>query len=226
MNIMKEPRWEIVRADQLEERVLAEILRLRNPEFRYEGQPLTGYSYIPYQRELGFTQHARQGGILTVPGYNREISNERVKKYRDEMCEGLWRTCYSDPITITAEGDVINGQHRLAAASGVDWNSGDGPDAAPSFVVIWNISPQEARFADGSHRTRADEKIVLGRLLDGNPAPPENAASQSNSPSQTGVEEEPDSLPQGQIDAPEENLVEELRKFLRANSAIRPMDRK
>jgi hypothetical protein len=218
VNTMNEPRLEIVRADEIEEKVLSEILKLRDPDIEYKDQPLCGYWYMPYQREAGCTQNARQMGILTVPGYNREISNERVKKYTEEMCNCRWRTCFSDPITITAEGDVINGQHRLAAASQLNWNSGDDPDAVPpAFLVIWNVSPDEARFADGSHRTHADEKAVLGRLVDGKRDRAEKApASPDNSPAKTASEQTTDQLPVLELESTEAEPLEELMHILRA----------
>lgn len=115
-----------------------------------------------YSRDGSFTTHARNCGFLADAQYNRDILPRRVEEYVAEMAAGRWRDLLSDPISITASGQVLNGQHRIAAASQVDWSQVDND---PAFLVIWNVEPYEAHFADGSRRTDRDEKVIAGKLL-------------------------------------------------------------
>jgi hypothetical protein len=62
---------------------------------------------------------------------NRDMRPQHVDAYAEEMPAGRWRDS-SDPISITADGHVLNGQHRLAAASKVDWANVEND---PSFLV-------------------------------------------------------------------------------------------
>jgi hypothetical protein len=66
-----------------------------------------------------------------------------------------------DPIVVTDEGYVVNGQHRLAAADAIDWSqSGE----VPQFLVVWGVDKKTALLmtkqsgarmtADTSHLTR------------------------------------------------------------------------
>jgi hypothetical protein len=117
---------------------------------------------LRYDRSFGFTTHADQLGVLADPRYNRDIRPHRVEEYAAEMKAGNWRDLLSDPITVTREGQVLNGQHRLAAAGDVDW-SNVGND--PRFLVVWGVEPQEALYADGSRRTPKDSQTVASRLV-------------------------------------------------------------
>ena len=76
------------------------------------------------------------------------------------MAAGEWRDLYSDPIAITADGHVVNGQHRMAAATQVDWEG----ERGPAFLVIWGVEPSEAMFADGSRRTDRDQKTIFDKV--------------------------------------------------------------
>jgi hypothetical protein len=128
---------------------------------RPERPSLNAYAYSPYSREFGSTWHAKVGGLLADPRYNRDIRPQRVEEYAATMGRGEWRDLLSDPIAITAEGDVLNGQHRIAAATRVDWEGEKGP----AFLVVWNADPREAQYADGSRRTQKDEKTIATKLL-------------------------------------------------------------
>jgi hypothetical protein len=118
--------------------------------------------YSDYNRSFGFTTHAGQYGVLADPLYNRDIRPQRVEEYAGEMRAGNWKDLLSDPITVTGDGQVLNGQHRLAAASDVDWEN-VGND--PRFLIVWGVQPQEALYADGSRRTPKDSQTVAGRLI-------------------------------------------------------------
>jgi hypothetical protein len=124
--------------------------------------------------------HARTFGLLADPKFNRDIRYERVAQYADEMLAGRWRDLLTDPIGITAEGQVVNGQHRLAAVyvaqveaeeavsrGRAEKYGGSWPreDNDPKFLVIWNVDPTEAQYADGSRRTQKDEKVIADKVV-------------------------------------------------------------
>lgn len=112
----------------------------------------------------GDSMHAHDIGLLANGGkYNRVIRETRVNEYAKEMGAGRWRDLLSDPIAITEDGHVLNGQHRIAAACKLDWS--DDPNYDPAFLVIWNVDPAEALYADGSRRTDKDEKTIASKLL-------------------------------------------------------------
>jgi hypothetical protein len=90
------------------------------------------YSYSGYDRSFGSTSHAKAYGLLADPRYNRDIRPQRVDEYAAEMIAGRWRDLLSDPIAITADGHVLNGQHRIAAASKVDWDGNPGRQDGPA----------------------------------------------------------------------------------------------
>ena len=100
-------------------------------------------------------------GFLSDAKHNREIRVQRVAEYREAMESGRWRDLLSDPITITDDGQVINGQHRLAAASNVDWS--EVPND-PLFLVVWGVAPEEAAHADLARRTDRDQVTIAAKL--------------------------------------------------------------
>jgi hypothetical protein len=211
---MAEAKTEIVRASELQERVVERIAEIRNPELfashkdelrRYKrrlgkreekvykkdfsrvrgfkvqhlGQEVfverperprpPAYRYSPYDRSSGFgpSIHARVYGLLASARYNRDLRPQRVDEYHGAMLRGEWRDLLSDPIAITADGQVLNGQHRIAAATHVDWSK---LDSDPAFLVIWGASPEESLHADGSRRTAKDEKTIAMKLVSGKEA--------------------------------------------------------
>jgi hypothetical protein len=117
------------------------------------------YQHWEYDRALGTS--ARNVGFLSDAKHNREIRPQRVAEYSDAMESGRWRDLLSDPITITDDGQVINGQHRLAAASQVDWS--EVPND-PLFLVVWGVAPEEAAHADLARRTDRDQVIIAAKL--------------------------------------------------------------
>jgi hypothetical protein len=122
----------------------------------------TAWVHFSYDRSMGFTTHASQSGFLADPRYNREIRPTRVGEYVEVMKAGSWRDLLSDPIAVTADGHVLNGQHRLAAAADVKW---DEVENDPTFLVVWGVDPKEALYADGSRRTAQDEKTIATKLV-------------------------------------------------------------
>jgi hypothetical protein len=127
------------------------------------------------ERRGGRVYPARSGGLLGSAHFNRDIRVDRVEEYEAEMRAGKWHDLLSDPIAITEDGQVLNGQHRLAALAdilhpkdyeaGIYGEPGDFGDTDPAFLVIWGVDPNEALYADGSHRTAHDEKMIAVRLL-------------------------------------------------------------
>lgn len=113
------------------------------------------------------------GGFLANAKVNREIREQRVLAYREAMQAGEWRDLLSDPITITTDGHVVNGQHRLAAAEDVDWSKAPND---PLFLVVWGVSPEEALHADLAKRTSKDQVTISHKVL--------KAATGSNNGSQ------------------------------------------
>lgn len=113
------------------------------------------YVYYPYMR--GFWS-AHSDGLLTKSRYNRDIRPDRVAEYVEAMNAGKWEDLLSDPITITDEGQVVNGQHRIAAACQAK------PPNDPHFMVIWGVEGREATLTDGSKRTDRDHATILEKV--------------------------------------------------------------
>lgn len=132
------------------------------------------YTYIAYSRSGGYTRYAQNAGLLAHSRFNREIRNRDVDKYAKSMQGGHWNDLLSDPITITDDGQVVNGQHRLAAASKVDWQK---VSYDPLFLVVWNVAPEEALHADLSSRT-AKEQATIAAKTAGEYIPSAEAASE------------------------------------------------
>jgi hypothetical protein len=118
------------------------------------------WRYSGYERDY----HAYQTGMLANPAVNREILPRRVESYVKQMRAGEWRDLLSDPITITDEGHVVNGQHRLAAISQVDW---DDVENDPRFMVIFGVAAEEALLTDSSKRTGRDHTVIATKVLAG-----------------------------------------------------------
>jgi hypothetical protein len=101
---------------------------------------------------------SRDYGLLANGGrYNRAVVPARVERYRRAMEAGEWHDCLTDPIAITSDGQLINGQHRVAAAAEVDW-----PNVAndPAFLVLADIDPHEIMYVDSNARTGHDLKTI------------------------------------------------------------------
>ena len=87
---------------------------------------------------------------------NRPISRGRRKLYQEEMQAGRWHFT-PDPVVITADGHVVNGQHRLDAASGVEWSR---VEQIPSFVVVWGVDKKAALLMDEAKRSTDDRRAI------------------------------------------------------------------
>ena len=122
------------------------------------------WGYSKYWRSGEDTFHARQSGLLADPKYNRDIRPAKVFEYIEIMEAGKWHDLLSDPISITEDGDVVNGQHRLAAVSEADWEKA-GHD--PRFLVVWGVAPAEALLADHAKRSGREQAVIGTRVVHG-----------------------------------------------------------
>jgi hypothetical protein len=127
------------------------------------------WRYSPYDRDgSGYVSHASQHGMLANPSVNRDINPRRVEEYQQQMEAGRWCDLLSDPITITHEGHVVDGQHRLAALASVDWSTVEND---PAFLVVFGVAPEEAILADTStKRTARDQSTIAAKVLMGRAA--------------------------------------------------------
>jgi hypothetical protein len=148
--------------------------KIMRPKYKRPGT----YGYHPYYRSGDYSHHAITGGLLADSDYNRDIRPTRVDEYAAVMGAGLWQDLLSDPITITTSGQVLNGQHRIAAASLIARREGrnggadgwPGVENDPKFLVVWGVEPAEALYADGSRRTANDENVIARKLVASVPA--------------------------------------------------------
>ena len=67
-------------------------------------------------RDLGIPEAISCGGKQP-----HGISEAKVSEQRQTMQTGRWSDANSTPIIVMADGEVMDGHHRLTAASGVDW---------------------------------------------------------------------------------------------------------
>lgn len=99
--------------------------------------------------------------LPALTSLNRDLSQVRVGQYRDAMTAGAWWFT-PDPIVVTDRGQVINGQHRLAAACYVDWGSKQ--DRVPQFVVVWGVDKKAALLMDEAKRSNEDRRNIALRF--------------------------------------------------------------
>lgn len=156
--------------------ILEKALKIRNPELwqtrrknratarvkaRREGKRLSPASWTPFKLSLGGgrVSHHRPMESLGLTDLNRPVSYARTDVYAEEMEAGRWHFS-PDPIVITDEGYVVNGQLRLGAAAGVDWSEVEG---IPQFLVVWGVDKKTALLMDEALRSTSDRRhIALG----------------------------------------------------------------
>lgn len=87
---------------------------------------------------------------------NRPVRLSQVEKYANEMIEGTWNTDVIDPICISVNGNLINGQHRLMAVI-----------KANKTIPMWvqyNLPESHYKIIDsGVGRTLYDRLSVVNR---------------------------------------------------------------
>lgn len=88
-------------------------------------------------------------------GFNRPVSYDTVKFYADQMRRGLWQI-NGEPIIISDQGDLLNGQHRLYACV----------EAGVSFrtILVKGITAEAFKTIDqGRKRTAGDIIAIAAR---------------------------------------------------------------
>lgn len=167
---------ELVSADKAGE-ILERALRIRDPELwqtrrenarkqkakaRRQGKPLSPVSrWVPYRLDTGNGLRVERKPMETLglSALNRPISLARTDVYMEEMEAGRWHFT-PDPIVITDEGYVVNGQHRLGAADAIDWSQ---VAEVPQFLVVWGVDKKTALLIDEAKRSADDRRhIALG----------------------------------------------------------------
>ena len=117
--------------------------------------------WIIWTRDKNLSGDFRELGLIAGGGrYNRPVSHKRVKDYSDTMLRGEWRDNWIDPLAITADGEIINGQHRLAAMSKVGLEPGD-KDA--QFLVLFGVPACQVTLSDISRRSAKDFTVIAGK---------------------------------------------------------------
>lgn len=154
---------EVVGADKANE-ILDRALKLRNPEkwatrrknLRKRG---TTSESIYVEKFDGKTLNGL--AMLGLTDLNREFSFARYALYLEEMAAGRWYDS-ADPIVITEDGYIVNGQHRLVAASRVEWEG----DEIPQFVVVSGVNKKAALLMDEAARSKDDRRHIALRFAD------------------------------------------------------------
>jgi len=116
---------------------------------------------------LGRGYKSDECGLLAHGGrHNRPISEKRVREYIDTMCRCQWQDNLIDPIAVTPNGEVINGQHRLAAMHMLgglvhkpkldkDWQ----------FLVLFGVPADQVTLSDLSRRSAKDFTVIAGKAV-------------------------------------------------------------
>jgi hypothetical protein len=102
------------------------------------------------------------GPAAYIGPLNREVNMSRVDDYRVAMMRGEWWFT-PDPVVVTNEGDIINGQHRLLAA----WKFAADKEpehVVPQFVVVWGVDKRAALLIDEARRTGTDRRDIALRF--------------------------------------------------------------
>jgi hypothetical protein len=114
--------------------------------------------WTPFKLNMGNgkTLDRKPMETLGLSKLNRPISYARTDLYREEMQAGRWYFT-PDPIVITEEGHVVNGQHRLGAADAVEWRE---VREIPQFLVVWGVNKKTALLMDEAKRSTNDRRHI------------------------------------------------------------------
>jgi len=118
---------------------------------------------------LGAYPMSSNGGVdayraVMIGALNRDVVPSRVREYHGAMLRGDWWFT-PDPIVVTDEGDIINGQHRLLAAlEALPEKDDTDPRPAPQFVVVWGVDKRAAILMDESRRSTTDRRDIAMRF--------------------------------------------------------------
>jgi hypothetical protein len=106
---------------------------------------------------------------------NRTIIPARVNEYRNAMWRGEWWFT-PDPIVVTDEGHIINGQHRLLASVEALPDDAGEVKPPPQFVVVWGVDKRAAILMDEARRTATDRRDIALRFASAQTKPGKSAA--------------------------------------------------
>ena len=141
---------------------MGEGIQVRTPVLRSRKVGPTERLQGQIARIGGPTESYNWSASLVTPGplvgLNRGFNYARYKGYLENMKEGKWWTT-PDPVAITTEGQIINGQHRLAAALDVPWEEAE-QEAIPFLVVVWGIDKRAALLMDEAKRNPNDRRDI------------------------------------------------------------------
>jgi hypothetical protein len=150
-------RVELLSADKVPQ-FLDKVLAIRNPELAGSRKAdkrrpsLTGYFRGSIDGKPHIFDNLRESGMTEL---NRDVSEARVESYSQAMANGQWWFT-PDPIVVSDEGLIINGQHRLIAASRIDWE----PGHSPQFVVVWGVDKKASLLMDEAQRNTTDRRNI------------------------------------------------------------------
>lgn len=119
------------------------------------GEGLDGRS-AERQEAILSSLHSIQAYIGSL---NRDLNANRVNEYLNTMMGGNWWFT-PDPVVVTLDGYIINGQHRLAAA---EQFAAEDSESAPQFVVVWGVDKRAAILMDESRRSATDRRDIAMR---------------------------------------------------------------
>ena len=114
-----------------------------------------------------------------IAGLNRTLSTKRAKEYFDAMVAGRWLLS-PDAIAVTADGFVLNGQHRLYAAHLLMEDIHDSPELEasmanrgvdlPRFILLRGADRRSTLLMDEAVRSRADRRTIAERYAHAQPS--------------------------------------------------------
>lgn len=108
---------------------------------------------IRYEKVLVTPEMARE--ILKNNPSNRTMVNTKIKQYAFDMGRNAWRDDTAEPIKLTENGRLVDGQHRLSAVILAD--------KSVPFVFAYNVSLEAMKIIDtGLKRTNADMFQIRG----------------------------------------------------------------
>jgi hypothetical protein len=132
--------------------------------------PTIGYVPMRQADENGEGYLAQGGGkwsvvIASLVGsLNRRVNLSRIQDYWGAMIrKGWWFT--PDPIVVTDDGSIINGQHRLLAVAKLIEEAEEG-ETIPmiQFVVVWGVDKKAAILMDEARRSSTDRRDIALRF--------------------------------------------------------------
>lgn len=102
---------------------------------------------------------AEATALLETNSVNRRLRNGNVEAYRRDMEEGRWKMT-GEPIQISRSGQLLNGQHRLAALAGSE------KAKSVEFLVVTGLDDKvQSAMDQGASRRVADAlKISHGHV--------------------------------------------------------------